>query len=325
MKTIPINIKLFTQEVEKEATRAGFGKGLVKAAHHNKHIVALTADLAGSTKLTAFQQQYPDRFIQAGVAEQNLATVASGLAHVGKIPFITSFAIFSPGRNWEQIRTTIGYNNQNVKIIGSHGGLGVGGDGATHQALEDLAITRVVPNLCVLVPCDALQAEKATLAMAKTATPTYMRVHRQKTPVLTTPQTPFVIGKAQLLRAGHDVALVGCGPQLYDLLEAAQRLAKKAIRAAVVNVHTLKPLDEQPLVNLFKKTGCVVTLEDHQTRGGLAGALSELAATTVPVPMEHLGVHDRYGESGTPEQLYHKHGMTSKDVVAAAQRVLKRT
>ncbi|RMF55606.1 transketolase family protein [Candidatus Woesearchaeota archaeon] len=317
-----LNPNLFTENEEKESTRAGFGKGILKAGKQNKNVVAITADLAGSTKLSAFIKEFPDRFIQVGVAEQNLATVASGLAHVGKIPFITSFAMFSPGRNWEQIRTTICYNNQNVKIVGSHAGIGVGPDGATHQALEDIAITRVMPNIQVIAPCDAIQAEKATIAIAKTKKPAYLRVNRQKSPIITTKSTEFKIGKAQLFKDGSDVAIISCGPIIYEALLAAKELEKKGISALVLNVHTIKPIDKKEIIKAAKKTKAVVTVEDHQIHGGLGSAVAEVLAQNYPTRMEFIGIKDRFGESGSDKELYKKFGLTYKHIIKAVKKVI---
>lgn len=311
----------FSVQKEKAATREGLGEGLLLAAKKNKKIVAVTADLGGSTKLTAFRKKYPSRFIQVGVAEQNLATVASGMAHVGFIPFITSFSMFSPGRNWEQIRTTIAYNNQPVKIASTHAGLGVGEDGATHQALEDVAIMRAIPNIEIIVPCDKEQAKKAVVAAAQTKKPTYLRFFRQKTPLMTTAQTPFEIGKAQIVEQGQDIALIASGPLLYETLLASKLLAKKGISATVVNMHTIKPLDEKTLLSVATTTKKIVTIEDHQSIGGLGSAVAEVLTEHYLIPLVRMGVKDAFGESGKPEQLYKKHRLTAEDIAHTAQKL----
>jgi len=300
---------------EKNSTREGFGKGILEAAKKNKKIVAITADLAGSTKLGDFIKKYPLRFVQCGVAEQNLATTASGMAHLGKIPFITSFAAFNPGRNWEQIRTTIAYNNQNVKIIGSHGGLGVGEDGATHQALEDIAIMRVIPNMNVVVPCDFEQAKKATIEISKTKKPTYMRVHRQKSPIITTKKTPFEIGKLQIIKEGSDIALISYGPQVFDCVMAANQLEKQGKSVLVANCHTIKPLHKEGILEIAKKVKAVVVVEDHQIAAGLGGAIAEYLSEVHPTKIIRMGIPDKFGESGNAEELYEKYGLVTKKIL----------
>ncbi|MEK7070028.1 MAG: transketolase C-terminal domain-containing protein, partial [Patescibacteria group bacterium] len=246
------------------------------------------------------------------------------MAAVGKIPFISSYAMFSPGRNWEQIRTTICYNNQNVKIAGAHSGVSVGPDGATHQAIEDIAITRVIPNMVVIAPCDAIEAKKATIASARHKGPVYVRFTREKTPVMTTEETPFEIGKAEIFREGKDVTLIGCGPLVYEALKAAEELAKEGIEAEVINNHTVKPMDKETILKSVKKTGCVVTIEEHQAAGGMGSAISELLSKNLPTPMEIIGIQDRFGESGEPSELLEKFGLTAKNIVEAAKMVIKR-
>lgn len=310
--------------LERVPIRDGYGDGLLLAGRQNPSVVALCADLTESTRTELFAKAFPKRFVEIGVAEQNLATVASGLAAAGKIPFMTSYASFSPGRNWEQIRTTICYNNQPVKIIGSHAGISVGPDGATHQALEDIALMRVLPNMTVLVPCDHIEARKATLATLDHPGPVYLRLAREPTPVLTTESTPFKIGQAQVYKLGTDVSLVACGPLVYETLIAAEELALKKISARVINCHTIKPLDEATLLAAFQETGAVVTVEEHQMAGGLGGAIAELATQYAPVPIERVGVRDRYGESGPPEILLEHFHLKARDITAAAVRALKR-
>jgi transketolase len=310
-------------KLELTSTREGFGKGILIAAEKNNNIVALCADLTESTRLNAFKEKYPDRFVEMGVAEQNMATVAAGMALVGKIPFIASFAVFSPGRNWEQIRTTICYNDVPVKIVGAHSGLNVGPDGATHQALEDIALMRALPNMTVLVPCDAIETRKATVAMAKHKGPAYIRFNREKSPVFTTENTPFEIGKAEIFKEGNDITIVGCGPVLHKAMLAAKMLQKEGIDAQVINCHTIKPIDKKTLLAAARNTGAIVTVEEHQVAGGLGSAVMEAIAEKWPVPVYRIGVQDSFGESGTAEELYEKHGITAKHIVKAARAVGK--
>lgn len=310
--------------VEQEPTRFGFGRGLVAAGRENPNVVALCADLTDSTKVSDFKKEFPDRFIEAGIAEQNMASLAAGLAAVGKIPFITSYAMFSPGRNWEQIRTTICYNDSNVKIAGAHSGVSVGPDGATHQAIEDIAITRVLPRMTVLVPCDSIETEKATIAAAKARGPFYIRFAREKTPIITTKDSPFEIGKANVLRDGKDAVIIACGPLVYNSLLAAEELAKDGIEIAVINNHTIKPMDETTIARFAEQTGAAVAAEEHQIAGGMGSAIAEVLAKNHPVPMEFVGVKDRFGESGEPNELLEKFGMGMKDIVEAVKKVISR-
>ncbi len=312
--------------VDQRPTRDGYGEGLVLAGQENNNVVALCADLTESTRSQNFQKQFPERFFEMGVAEQNMASVAAGLALSGKIPFIASYAAFSPGRNWEQIRTTIAYNNANVKIAGHHAGVSVGPDGATHQMTEDIALMRVMPHMRVMVPCDALEARKATRAAAHIVGPCYLRFTREKSPVFTTDATPFTPGKAQVLWESHKpvVAIIGCGPLLYNALLAA-RLLERAHRASmVINCHTIKPLDEKQLGDIIKKCGAVGTVEEHQTRGGLGGAIAEFTARYNPVPIEFIGMQDSFGESGTPAELVDKYGMGVQSILTAVAKVIGR-
>jgi len=299
----PLNPKLFTDEVEQDPTRAGYGRGLKTAGETNELIVALCADLTESTQMHLFKEAFPKRFIEVGVAEQNLVTVASGLARAGKIPFTSSYAAFSPGRNWEQIRTTIALNNQPVKIVGSHAGLYTGADGATHQMLEDIALMRVLPNMTVVVPGDSLEAEKATKLIAENGKPTYIRLAREKTPIFSTNESPFEIGKAYVLREGDQVSLMGTGTMTYQLLVAAEALAKQGIEAEVIHIPTIKPLDEETILSSARKTGRVVTVEEGQIKGGLGSAITEFLSETLPMPIKRFGVDDQFGESGTPAEL----------------------
>lgn len=316
-------------KVEQKPTRDGYGLGLVAAGEKNKNVVALCADLTESTRTQWFKDKFPERFIEIGVAEQNLATVASGLAAVGKIPFITSYAMFSPGRNWEQIRTTICYNNRNVKIIGSHTGVSVGPDGATHQAVEDMAITRAIANMAVFAPCDAIEGKKTTLAAGLEINgPAYIRFAREKTPVCTTEETPFQIGKAEIFfesaKPNADVAIVACGPLVYNALLAAADLEKEGFGVIVINNHTIKPIDEKMLVEVAKRAHAIVTVEEHQVQGGMGSAVAEVLAQTYPVPMEFIGVQTRFGESGEPNELIEHFGMGVSHIKAAAKKAIKR-
>lgn len=311
-------------KLEKTPTRDGYGKGVVQAGEKDKRVVLLCADLAESTRSLWFKEKFPDRYIELGVAEQNLATIASGLANYGKIPFIASYASFSPGRNNEQIRTTICINNVPVKIVGAHAGVSVGPDGATHQALEDIGLMRMLPRMTVLVPSDAVEAQKATYAAAFHEGPVYIRIGREKSPVFTTQETPFEIGKAILLREGKDVSIIGCGMLLYNALCAAEELSDEGIDAEVINSHTVKPLDNKTIIQSAEKTGAAVTVEEHQIRGGLGSAVAEVLAQHHPVPMEFIGVRDRFGESGKPDELIEAFGMGKESVKEAVRRVLKR-
>ncbi len=321
-----LNPHLFSAELEQAPIRDGFGEGLVKAGEESSQVVALCADLTESARAEAFAKKFPKRFIELGVAEQNLASVASGMAAMGKIPFITSYAMFSPGRNWEQIRTTICYNNRKVVIAGSHAGVSVGPDGGTHQALEDIAITRAIPRMEVLVPCDKLEAEKATLAAAASAAPTYIRLAREKTPVITTPATPFEIGKANIFWTSKapEVTIVVCGGLTYNALLAAKSLNDEGVETEVINLHTIKPLDTKTILASVKKSGAVVTVEEHQLAGGMGSAVAEFLATAYPVPQEFVAVHDQFGQSGTPEQLIKHYKLDTPSIIKAVKKVLTR-
>ena len=301
-----------------KATRTGFGEGLVEAAKKNKNIYALTADLSESTGLNEFKKKYPKRFVETGVSEQNLVTVASGLACIGKIPFATSFAAFSPGRNWEQIRTTICYNNQPVKIVGTHTGLGVGEDGATHQMMEDIALMRSLPNMQVIVPCDFEQAKKATIEISKTKFPTYLRLGRQKVSQITDSKTEFKIGKAQVMKQGKDITIIACGPMVHEALKAAEELKKKKVSATVINLHTIKPIDKKTILQYAKKTKKIITVEDHQIHGGMGSAVAEVLSQEHPKKIIFIGIKDTFGESGPYEKLYKKYGLTSTHIIKAA-------
>ncbi len=306
-------------------TRDGFGKALLVLGRQDARVVVVCADLAESTRTLQFKQLFPDRFIEAGVAEQNLATIASGLANYGKIPFIASYATFSPGRNNEQIRTTVAINNVPVKIAGMHAGVSVGPDGATHQALEDMALMRVLPRMTVLSPCDAEEAYKATIAAAAVPGPVYLRFAREKTPVFTTQKTPFAIGKTNLLWSTEQpkVVIFATGPLVYRALQAARECTD--IPVLVVNVHTIKPLDTEAIVQYAQRTGAVVTVEEHQIAGGLGSAIAEVLSQRHPVPIEFIGVHDQFGQSGTPEELIAHYGMDASHISAAVRKVHART
>lgn len=314
------------EKPEMAMTRDGFGKGLLELGETNAQVVALCADLAESTRMLAFKEKYPERYIELGVAEQNLATVASGLANYGKIPFIASYATFSPGRNNEQIRTTISLNNVPVKIVGSHAGLSVGPDGATHQALEDLALMRVQPRMTVLSPCDAEEARKATLAAAAHPGPVYIRLAREKTPVITTPETPFAIGKAQVMwESDHapEVAVFATGPILHNALLAAKEL-EHSVSSVVINIHTIKPLDKEAVVAHAKNAGAVVVVEEHQMAGGLGSAIAEVLAAECPSPIEFIGVRDLFGQSGEPTELFNFYGLSAAHVAEAMRKAKAR-
>ena len=322
-----LNPKLFSKDVEQIPIRKGFGEGLVLAGEADKNVIGLCADLTESTQMYLFKNKFPERFIEIGVAEQNMATVASGLAAMGKIPFISSYAMFSPGRNWEQIRTTIAYNNRPVKIAGSHAGISVGTDGGTHQAIEDIALMRVIPRLVVLSPCDAIEAKKATLSAAKTESPTYIRLAREKTPVITTEETPFEIGKAEIFfepKGKADVGIIATGALVYKAIMVASALGKEGINVKVLNLSSIKPLDEEALINLAQEARAIVTVEEHQIAGGMGSAVSEYLAQNCPTPIEFIGVHDKFGQSGKPEELLEHYGMGENDIKEAVKKVLKR-
>ena len=321
---IKLNLKIGSPDIEQVPTRKGYGEGLVELGGVDENVVVLTADLAGSTTASMFGDKFPDRFIECGVAEQNMMGIAAGLALGGKIPFVSSYAVFSPGRSWDQLRVSVCYSNINVKVAGAHTGISVGPDGATHQALEDIAITRVLPNLTVVVPCDYLETKKAPIALGKMPGPAYFRFAREKTPVFTKAETPFQIGKAEIFREGKDVALIGSGPVLYNGLLAALELEKEGISVMVVNNHTIKPIDVETIVAAAKKCGAVVTLEEHQIMGGAGSAVCEVLAEHYPVPVVRVGVADHFGESGEPDELIQKFGMGKDSVKKAIKNVLKR-
>ncbi len=327
-----LNKKIFEKDCEQVPIRHGFGEGLVIAGEKDKNVVVLCADLTESAQAIFFKEKFPERFIEIGVAEQNLAGVASGISATGKIPFITSYAMFSPGRNWEQIRTTIAYNNRPVKIAGSHTGVSVGPDGGTHQALEDIAIMRTMPRMVVISPCDAIEARKATIESAKTNTPVYIRLAREKTPVMTTEDTLFEIGKAQIFYEpnpsdGQDpkpeVAIIATGALVHKAMQVAKKLESE-IGVIVVNLATIKPLDKETILDVAKRAEAVVTVEEHQIMGGMGSAVAELLAQENPVPIEFVGVNDEFGQSGTPDELIEHYGLGVEGIEKAVRKVLKR-
>ena len=307
-----------------EATRKGFGRGLVVAGQENSQVVALCADLTGSTQIEPFAKEFPERFIEVGIAEQNLVTVASGMAKMGKIPFTASYAAFSPGRNWEQIRTTICLNNQNVKIIGAHAGLYTGPDGATHHMLEDIALMRVLPNMVVIAPGDSKEAERATIAIAKDNRPAYLRLARDDSVVMTSDKTPFEIGKAYVYTEGRDLTIVATGVMTGFAMQAAEKLFEQGIDAEVIHCPTIKPLDKVTIIASAKKTGRVLTIEEAQVAGGLGGAVSELLGDDYPVPVIRMGVKDCFGQSGTPDELLEHYGLSTKHIILQAHALMDR-
>ncbi len=325
MSTYPLTDNLFADDVAREPIRAGFGRGLKQAGEANEQIVALCADLTESTQMHHFKEAFPERFVEIGVAEQNLVTVASGMARAGKIPFTSSYAAFSPGRNWEQIRTTICLNEQPVKIVGSHAGVSVGPDGATHQMLEDIALMRVLPHMVVVAPGDSIEAEKATRLIAENGKPTYIRLAREKSPIFSTPESPFEIGKAYVLREGNDITLLGTGMMSYQLLVAAERLAEHGVSAEVVHVPTIKPLDNETILASVRKTGRAVTAEEAQVAAGFGSAVAELLSEQLPTPLLRIGMHDRFGESGTPDELLEHFGLTGDTMAPQIQEFIDTT
>lgn len=304
------------KDIVQEPIRSGFGRGLVEAGRQNENVVALCADLTGSTKMDGFAEAFPERFVQTGIAEQNLTLLSAGMAAMGKIPFSSSYAAFHPGRSFDQIRTMVCMNNHPVKIIGSHAGASVGPDGGTHQMLEDIAMMRALPNMMVIAPGDAIEAEKATLAIAEDPRPTYMRLAREATPIFTSARTPFSLNRAYVLSTGKDVSIISTGSMTYQALLAAEQLYKEGIDAEVVHVPVIKPLDSATILKSIQKTGAVVTAEEAQITGGLGGAIAEFAAENHPVPMKRIGVQDRFGESGEPNELLDKFGLTAKHITS---------
>jgi len=312
------------KDIATEPIRKGFGRGLLEAGKRDGNVVGACADLTDSTAMNIFAKEFPGRFVEIGIGEQNLVTVGAGLAAMGKIPFVSSYAAFSPGRNWEQIRTTACLNNRPVKVVGSHAGVSVGPDGATHQMLEDIALMRSLPRMVVIAPCDSVEAEKATLAMAKDKSPNYLRLAREATPIITTKDTPFEIGKAYVFRPGTDVTLIATGTMTYQALVAAEMLEKDGVSAEVVHVPTIKPLDEETILRSVKKTRAVITAEEAQIIGGLGGAIAELLGEELPTPLYRIGMRDRFGESGEPTELIERFGLTSTQIALAAHNILSK-
>ena len=320
-----LNRYLFkTEKLKQIPTRNGFGQGLITAGEKNKKIVALSADLTESTRVLGFKKKFPDRFIQLGVSEQSLASIAGGLSLAGKIPFIASYASFSPGRNWEQLRTAGTLQNTNIKIVGAHAGVSVGPDGATHQMTEDIALMRVLPRMQVVIPCDSLEAQKATLAIAQSKGPSYLRLARSSSPVFTTNKTPFKVGRGETFRYGDDVTIISSGPILYEALLASEILAQEKIQVRIINLHTIKPLDIKIIIKAAQETGAIITVEEAQAVGGLGGAIAETLGSYAPVPLERIGLPDRFGESGNPDELLSGLGLTAPYIIMAVHRILKR-
>ncbi|MGA7748361.1 MAG: transketolase C-terminal domain-containing protein [Candidatus Aquilonibacter sp.] len=306
-------------------TRNGFGEGLIEAGNRNQNVLGICADLAESTRMEGFKKAHPAQYIEIGVAEQMLVALAGGLAAVGKVPWIASYAMFNPGRSWEQVRTIMALNESNVKIAGAHAGVSVGPDGATHQAIEDIAIMRVIPHMTVVVPCDSIQTRQATLALSERFGPVYLRFARDKSAIVTTDATPFEVGRAQTFRSGNDVAIVACGILVYNALIAAAELAREdGIEARVVNNHTVKPMDDAAIVEAARACGAVVTVEEHQVHGGMGSAVAETLAAHAPVPIEFIGVQDRFGQSGDPVELIEHYGMGTSAIKEAVRRAYAR-
>jgi transketolase len=352
-----INNKIFDKDIEQVPIRKGFGQGLVDIASQDDRVVGLCADLTDSTQMTSFKEKYPNRFVEIGIAEQNMASVASGMASMGKIPYITSYAMFSPGRNWEQIRTTICYNDRKVIIAGSHAGVSVGPDGGTHQAIEDIAITRVIPNMTVIVPCDSIEARLATIASGKskkaggTDTPVYLRLAREKTPIIVNEDYVFKIGKARVMyelnedefiemrsisdttssmtfklddenNIKHDVGVIACGAMVYKAIKVAETLKKEGVAVKVLNLSSIKPLDEDAVLSLAQETSAIVTVEEHQIAGGMGSAVSEFLSRNHPVRMHFIGIEDRFGQSGTPEELIKEYSIDEEDIYKAVKGLI---
>ncbi len=320
-------MKIDSLEIKYVPIRQGFGEGLLEAGEKDSHVVALCADLTDSTKISLFKEKFPERFFEVGITEQNMSGVASGMAAMGKIPFMASYAMFSPGRNWEQIRTTITYNDVNVKIVGAHAGVSVGPDGGTHQAIEDIALMRVLPKMTVVVPCDAIEAKKATLAIAETRGASYIRLGREKTAIITNDATPFVLGKAYIIFDSEirndekKVGIIACGTLVYQAILAAQKLEEEGYEVAVLNLHTIKPFDSEAVLSFAKRFGKIVTAEEHQVAGGMGSAVAEFLAQNYPVPMRFIGVQDKYGQSGTQDELFKHYKLTAGDIVKAAKEL----
>lgn len=308
----------------RSATRDGFGEGLLLAAESDGNVMGVCADLTESVRMSDFEERYGDRFIRIGVSEQLLVALGAGLAMAGKVPFVASFAVFCPGRAWEQVRTNACLNEANVKIVGSHAGISVGEDGASHQATEDIAIMRCLPNMTVVVPCDTIEARKATVALAGLEGPAYLRLGREKAPIFTTEDTPFEIGKANVLRKGKDVAIVACGSMVHRALVAAEELSEDGMDCTVIDCHTVKPLDEKTIIAAARECGAVVTAEEHQVMGGLGSAVAETLAREAPVPMEFVGIRDEFGQSGEAAELIEKYGLGIGNIKETAKKAAGR-
>lgn len=311
------------QSTGQKDTRSGFGDGIAEAARKNPNVVALTADLAGSLKLNQFIKEFPERFIQCGISEANMIGVAAGLTIGGKIPFTTTFANFSTGRVYDQIRQSVAYSGKNVKICASHAGLTLGEDGATHQILEDIGLMKMLPGMTVIVPCDYAQTKAATLAITDYEGPVYLRFGRPVWPIFTT-DMPFEIGKAQYFSEGKDVSIFACGHMVWKAIEAGKLLEEKGISVELINIHTIKPLDTESVIASIQKTKCAVTVEEHNIIGGLGDAISQVASKNFPIPIEYIGTNDTFGESGTPMQLLKKYGLDTPNIVEAVEKVMKR-
>ena len=323
-----LNKKIFDNDIEQVPIRKGFGDGLLIAGEKDEKIIALCADLTESTQMVFFKEKFPERFIEIGVAEQNMAAVASGIAAGGLLPVISSYAMFSPGRNWEQIRTTICYNDRKVLIAGNHSGVSVGPDGGTHQGIEDIAITRVIPNITVISPCDAIEAKKATIEAlsGKITTPVYIRLAREKTPIITTEETPFEIGKASIFYESKkpEVVIIATGALVHRAIVAAKELEEDGVETIVINLSSIKPIDKKTIIEAVQKTKAVVTVEEHQVAGGMGSAVAEVLAENFPVPIEFIGVKNKFGQSGTPEQLLEYYNMDIKSIKKAVEKVISR-
>ncbi len=314
---------LDSPDIRQSPTRAGYGEGLLEIGRENPDVVVMCGDLTDSTKTRAFQREFPQRFYEMGISEQNMVGAACGLALVGKIPFVATYAAFVPGRSFDQIRISAGYNRANVKLSGAHAGISVGPDGATHQMMEDMAMMRALPEFTVIAPCDHIQTRRATVAAGRLKGPVYLRFGREKVPMITTEGTPFEIGRANILRDGGDVAIIACGPLVYEALMAARQLEQEKIYAMVVDMHTIKPIDRETVIYAAKKCRAIVTAEEHQITGGLGSAVAEVQVRCCPVPQEFVGMPDSYGESGKPRELMEKYGMSKEAIIEKVHKVME--
>lgn len=305
-------------------TRSGFGDGLLEAGKRNPNVVALCADLTESVKMTAFKEEFPDRFVQVGIAESNMVSIAAGMALSGKVAYIGTFAAFATGRVYDQIRQSVAYSNTNVKICGSHAGITLGEDGATHQILEDIGLMKMIPNMVVINPCDYNQTKQATIAISEHNGPVYLRFGRPKVPIFISEDTPFEIGKAIVLNEGKDVTIIATGHLVWEAIVAGEKLAEQGIDAEIINIHTIKPLDTEAILRSVNKTGCVVSCEEHQYNGGLNDSVSQLLSRNNPKPIEYIGIDDKFGESGKPEDLMVKYGLKSENIISAVHKAIKR-